>query len=154
MEPACGKCGLSFAREPGFYLGSIYINYGATVIATGLLYGLVVAVLGLSHRVALAASLTVAVLFPVLFFRHARALLLALDGAVNRHQSHEPGREADDDDAEAGRLAGLKADDASAGCMMGVALVSIIAFGLLMAAVSLHYVGAFSAPTADGVDLD
>jgi len=155
MEPGCGRCGLSFDREPGFYLGSIYVNYGVTVIATGLLYGLLVAGLGASHRLALAATLVVAVLFPILFFRHARALLLALDGAVNRHQS-EPAGEADGSAAaEAGRLARLKADDASAGCMMGVALVMIIAFGLLMAVVSLHFVGAFSGavPPGDGVDL-
>jgi len=161
MEPGCGRCGLSFEREPGFYLGSIYVNYGATVIGTGLLYGFVVAVLGLPHDVALAASLAVAVLFPILFFRHARGLLLALDGAVNRHQSQPTGEAAgqggdaaDATAAEAGRLAGLKADDASAGCMMGVVLVLIIAFGLLMAAVSLHYVGAFSGPAADAVNLD
>lgn len=156
MEPGCGRCGLSFEREPGFYLGSIYINYGATVIATGLLYGLLVAGLGGSHRLALAATLAVAVIFPILFFRHARALLLALDGAVNRHQSQPAGATGPSAAAEAGRLAELKADDASAGCMMGVALVMIIAFGLLMAAVSLHYAGAFSgaAPAGDGVDLD
>jgi uncharacterized protein (DUF983 family) len=156
MEPGCGRCGLSFDREPGFYLGSIYVNYGVTVVATGLLYGLLVAGLGASHRLALAATLVVAVLFPILFFRHARALLLALDGAVNRHQS-QPAGEADGSAvAEAGRLAGLKADDASAGCMMGVTLVMIIAFGLLMAVVSLYYVGAFSGavPPGDGVDLD
>ena len=38
MHDECPACGLSFRREPGFYLGSIYLNYGATVIVTGLLY--------------------------------------------------------------------------------------------------------------------
>jgi uncharacterized protein (DUF983 family) len=39
MHDGCGACGLSYRREPGFYLGSIYVNYGVTVIVTGLLYG-------------------------------------------------------------------------------------------------------------------
>jgi len=38
MAPECGRCGYSSKREPGFYLGSIYINYGVTAIATILLY--------------------------------------------------------------------------------------------------------------------
>jgi hypothetical protein len=159
MEPRCDRCGLSFDREPGFYLGSIYVNYGATVIGTGLLYWLMVGALGTSHRAALGACLAVAVVFPILFFRHARAALLAIDAAVNRHQSQA--ERADDelaDDspaAERGRLARLGADDANAGCTMGIVLFLIIGFGLLMVAVSLHYVGVFSAaPAGDAVDLD
>lgn len=156
MEPRCDRCGLSFDREPGFYLGSIYINYGATVIGTGLLYALLVAGVGTSHRTALAACLAVAVVFPILFFRHARAILLAVDAAVNRHQSQpETGGDSTGAAAESRRLARLGADDASAGCTMGIVLVLIIGFGLLMAAVSLHYAGVFSmAPAGDRVDLD
>ena len=156
MEPGCDHCGLSFEREPGFYLGSIYVNYGATVIATGLLYWLMVAALGTSHRAALTACLAVAVIFPILFFRHARAALLAIDSAVNRNQSQpEAAGAAAGPAAESRRLARLGADDANAGCTMGIVLVLIIGFGLLMAAVSLHYAGVFSsAPAGDGVDLD
>ncbi len=42
MHEACPHCGFSYTREPGFYLGSIYLNYGATVILTGSLYALLV----------------------------------------------------------------------------------------------------------------
>ena len=127
MHPACDHCGLAFTREPGFYLGSIYVNYGITVLLTGALYAAILG-LGGSHEAALAICLAVAVLFPVAFFRHARSLLLALDSSVNRHQ--DPGTA----DAEA-----LAADDASAGCLMGAALAAILLFGLGMAVVSVAF---------------
>lgn len=132
MHDACRACGHSFRREPGFYLGSIYINYGVTVIVTGALYALLVWGLGTSHEAALAICLGVAVAFPILFFRHARSFLLALDSSVNRHQQHG----ADPDDTQ---LAALTADDGRAGCAMGVALALILLFGLGMAAVTMLF---------------
>src|ERR1700752_3193482 len=32
MLPECPTCGLKFEREPGYFLGAIYINYAATVV--------------------------------------------------------------------------------------------------------------------------
>ncbi|HCZ07552.1 MAG TPA: DUF983 domain-containing protein [Flavobacteriales bacterium] len=31
LHPACPKCGENFLREPGFYFGAAYVNYGMTV---------------------------------------------------------------------------------------------------------------------------
>jgi len=129
MHPACSRCGLPFTREPGFYLGSIYVNYGVTVIVTLAAYALIVLGLEGSHEAALATCLAIAVLLPVVFFRHARSLLLALDSSVNRHQSG--GQPADP--------AALARDDASAGCLMGAALAAILLFGLGMAAVTVFF---------------
>jgi uncharacterized protein (DUF983 family) len=141
MHRQCGHCGLSFEREPGFYLGSIYVNYGVTVIGTGLLYASMVLGLGTSHRAAFTAALVVAVVLPVVFFRHARAWLFAMDHSVNRHQSAAD--LADDPAAGAGlserHLARLQDDDGRAGCMMGVVLVLILVFGLLMGGVTLFF---------------
>lgn len=97
MHPACSRCGLPFSREPGFYLGSIYVNYGVTVIVTLVAYATIVLGLGGSHQTALVACLAVAVVLPMLFFRHARSLLLALDSSVNSRQAEAAGafREAD-----------------------------------------------------------
>lgn len=127
MHPGCDRCGLPFTREPGFYLGSIYVNYGITVLLTGAIYA---AILGLGgpHEAALGTCLAVAVLFPVAFFRHARSLLLALDSSVNRHQG-----------GGGGDPSALASDDASAGCLMGAALVAILLFGLGMAVVTVAY---------------
>lgn len=136
MHDACGACGFPFTREQGFYLGSIYINYGVTVIVTGALYGLLVMGLGTSHETALAVCLVVAVALPILFFRHARSFLLALDGSVNRLQQPTA---AEGDLPDAKHLAALTADDGRAGCAMGVALALVLLFGLGMAAVTILF---------------
>lgn len=155
MHEACRACGASFLREQGFYLGSIYINYGVTVIATGTLYALLVLAAGVSHETALTACLAVAVAFPVLFFRHARSFLLALDGSVNRHQQHSSGSAAGDTGHDSEHLAGLTADDGRAGCAMGIALAVILLFGLGMAAVTILFATGDAGPRQhdDAVDL-
>lgn len=132
MHDGCDHCGLSFSREQGFYLGSIYLNYGATVIATGSLYAILVLGLGWTHQAALVACLAVAVLLPVWFFRYARGLLLAMDCAVNR---------------------GGQSDDANAGCFLGIALALILLFGIGMAVVTLSFTGIGGA-SSDAVPLD
>lgn len=154
MHPACTACGASFAREPGFYLGSIYVNYGVTVVVTGLLYAALVAVIGVSHEAALTACLAVAVVLPVAFFRHARSLLLAIDGSVNRRQSPGDGIPIPGD-ATREHLVGLAADDGRAGCAMGVALALVLLFGLGMAVVTVLWSAADHAADAsvDAVDL-
>jgi hypothetical protein len=157
MHDACPHCGFSYEREPGFYLGSIYLNYGATVILTGALYALLVMGLGLSNETTLAVCLAAAVLCPILFFRHARSFLLALDSSVNHNQAHGP-EEAGADPASAlstRKLASLASDDGRAGCAMGVALALILLFGLGMAAVTLSFtVGSGQMPMEPGDRLD
>jgi hypothetical protein len=135
MHDACASCHATFKREPGFYLGSIYINYGVTVIVTGALYALFVLGIGWSNEAALSACLVSAVLFPVWFFRYARSLLLALDGSVNQQQSHAGAASGDSEAA----MAALSGDDARAGCAMGVALALILLFGLGMALVTILF---------------
>jgi uncharacterized protein (DUF983 family) len=154
MHDRCAVCGASFAREPGFYLGSIYINYGVTVIVTGALYAMLVGGAGVSPEAALAACLVVAVVLPVVFFRHARSLLLALDGAVNRRQSPD-GTATDAGAGPREHLAALTADDGRAGCAMGVALALVLLFGLGMAVVTVLWSAADHGPDepADSVDL-
>jgi hypothetical protein len=151
MAPECGRCGYSYRREPGFYLGSIYINYGVTAVGTLLLYAWLVRGLGTSHEVALAVSLVAAVAFPIAFFRWARALLLGLDNSVNAQQSVGHGQpSAGASEAEpgltAGHMARLKTDDGNAGCLMGIVLALILLFGLLMAAVTLSFVASQPSP--------
>src|SRR5690349_19287385 len=38
MHEKCEHCGLDFRREPGFYLGSIYVNYGLTAFFVTAVY--------------------------------------------------------------------------------------------------------------------
>ena len=154
MHEACPHCGFSYEREPGFYLGSIYLNYGATVILTGALYAVLVMGLGLSNETTLAVCLTAAVLCPILFFRHARSFLLALDSSVNQDQA----RSVEEIHAGStptatlskGKLASLASDDGRAGCAMGVALAMILLFGLGMAAVTLSFTATTSTQMEPG----
>jgi len=77
MAPACPSCGLDFRREPGYYVGAMYINYGLTA-AVELAVGI-----PLADRVPM-STLTwplaaFALLFPLWFFRYSRSLWLGLD---------------------------------------------------------------------------
>jgi uncharacterized protein (DUF983 family) len=79
MNERCPVCNLKYERAPGYFLGSTYMSYALTAMV------IVPAYVGLRFfwqftnaqiRWPLAAF---AVLFPILMFRHARALWLALD---------------------------------------------------------------------------
>ena len=86
MREACDSCQLQFEREPGFYLGSIYFNYGLTsVLAT---VGFLVIRFGLqrSNQTALTVTVAFAVLFPLLLHRHARSFWLAFDELIDPQQ--------------------------------------------------------------------
>lgn len=79
MPERCSVCRLKYERAPGYFLGAAYINYG--IIALGTTFAFVLLRYGANIPTAtlkyplLAVCLTV----PLLTFRHARALWLALD---------------------------------------------------------------------------
>ncbi len=83
MYADCVNCGLVFEREQGYFVGAIYVNYAATVVIvfTGFF------VLDRFLHATLTWQLIVwglfAVIFPMLFFRHARSLWLSLDYLFN-----------------------------------------------------------------------
>jgi hypothetical protein len=79
MRPECAWCGLDFRREPGFYLGSIYVNYGLTaVLITAGYLGLFAAEV-ISPQALLYVMAPFCVVFPLWFFRYARSLWLGFD---------------------------------------------------------------------------
>jgi uncharacterized protein (DUF983 family) len=83
MLAECPNCHLNYEREPGFYLGAIYFNYGLTsLIAT---IGFMVMRFGMDYSAKTALTITVAfaVLFPILYFRHARSLWLGFDEFID-----------------------------------------------------------------------
>ena len=84
MVENCPDCGIKTEREPGFFLGSIYANYGVTAVLTPLLFGLLRFGTDLPRAQVLGITLAVAVLFPIWFFRYARSLWMAFD------QLHDP----------------------------------------------------------------
>jgi ABC-2 type transport system ATP-binding protein len=79
MLPECPACGLKFEREPGYFLGAIYINYAATVLC--MLVGFFAldyfAHLALTYQIIVWSSF--GVVFPMLFYRYSKSLWLCLD---------------------------------------------------------------------------
>jgi hypothetical protein len=79
MHERCDCCGLDFRREPGFYLGSIYINYGITVFVVTVTY-VVAQIQGHGRsQMLFGGMLAFCVLFPLWFFRYSRSLWLSMD---------------------------------------------------------------------------
>jgi uncharacterized protein (DUF983 family) len=79
MYERCSSCGLKFERAPGYYLGSSYVNYGLTAIALLIAYSILHYKLGYTNQQLAGPLAGFCVVFPLLAFRHARALWLAMD---------------------------------------------------------------------------
>lgn len=75
----CTSCRMKFERAPGFFLGSIYVNYGLTAIAVTVAYVTLHVGLGWTNRQLTLPLTGFCMLFPALAFRHTRALWLAMD---------------------------------------------------------------------------
>jgi uncharacterized protein (DUF983 family) len=79
MWDVCSACGLRYEREQGYFVGAIYVNYALTA-ALGLGGVLLLdRIVGLSLWQELAVAVPVMLVAPLLFFRHARSLWLAVD---------------------------------------------------------------------------
>jgi hypothetical protein len=79
MYPRCQGCVHTYERAPGYFLGSIYLNYGLTAILVTAIY-LSVWAGELMHPDRLLWLCTAfAVLFPLLVHRWARSFWMAMD---------------------------------------------------------------------------
>jgi hypothetical protein len=89
MHEMCPTCGLTFNRGPGYYLGSIYINYGLTagLVTAGYMAFFFTDTLSPTMRLALLGGFCF--VFPLWFFRYARSLWLALDLYIDPGQLKE-----------------------------------------------------------------
>lgn len=96
MHETCPGCGLKFEREPGYFLGSIYLNYGMTAGLTTAAYVLLRFGMEIEARKLLVPLLVFIVLFSTLYFRYARALWLAMDcrfdSSLFAEESPAPGK--------------------------------------------------------------
>jgi Protein of unknown function (DUF983) len=79
MHDGCSNCQLKYERAPGYFLGSIYVNYGFTAVAMTIGYLFLHAVMGYTNRQLAAPLVGFCVVFATFFFRYARALWLSLD---------------------------------------------------------------------------
>ena len=86
MNATCPHCGLVFEREQGYFIGAIYINYAATVAIAVPGFFLLDAFTGINIDQQLTLWVPFAVIFPLLFFHHARSLWLVMDHYFNPAQ--------------------------------------------------------------------
>jgi|SRR5262245_9686579 len=79
MHQQCPQCGVKFEREPGFFLGSIYINYGLTALIVAIAYPLLLFRGQVAEKPLLLGAVAFTVFFPMLIFPWARSIWLAFD---------------------------------------------------------------------------
>lgn len=79
MHDACQACGRRFNRDAGYLLGSIYFNYGVTALLVTILYFAMFFGEMLTDTQRLIVLTAFGILFPMWFFRYARALWIAFD---------------------------------------------------------------------------
>ena len=79
MPPTCDHCGLLYQREPGYFLGSIYFNYGITAVLVTAGYFVGYFFTNIPNDVLLGGLLAFILLFPLWFFRYARSLWMCFD---------------------------------------------------------------------------
>jgi len=84
MNKQCPHCGVTFEREPGFFLGSIYINYGLTALIVAITYPLLMFNGIVQKTPLLIGAVAFTVLFPIFVFPWARSIWLGFD------QWHDP----------------------------------------------------------------
>ena len=84
MAKECSHCRLDIVKKPGYYLGSTYINYGFTPIISMVTYMTLRFGQDIESKVLIPYFVVFLIAFPLLFFRHARALWLAMDTLIDR----------------------------------------------------------------------
>ena len=92
MNRTCSHCGATFEREAGFFLGSIYFNYGLTALLVTITYMALFVKGWESHPAAIAGTIGFTLLFPLWFHRYARSLWLGFDQFMDpRHGNPSAG---------------------------------------------------------------
>lgn len=79
MHERCEACGLKYERAPGYFLGSIYFNYGMTALLVTVLYFACYFGELIPQQYLLWSLAAFSVAFPVWFFRYARSLWVGMD---------------------------------------------------------------------------
>lgn len=78
MRDRCSQCGYAFEQEQGYFVGAIYINYGATAVLGIAGFFVLDACTSMTLTEQLVVWVTFAGVFPLWFFRYSRSLWLSL----------------------------------------------------------------------------
>ena len=79
MYRHCTTCDLKFEREAGYFIGAMYLNYGATVLIAFPSYFLLQTFTAVPFFVNLSVWTLFSAVFPVLFYRYSKSLWLNFD---------------------------------------------------------------------------
>lgn len=93
MNDRCPACGRKFNRAPGYFLGSIFFNYGVTAVLMIVGYFSMFFTRGRVGQEWLIALAAFTLLFPLWFFRYARALWIAVDEYLDPWPNEQERRE-------------------------------------------------------------
>ncbi|MDE0636029.1 MAG: DUF983 domain-containing protein [Candidatus Poribacteria bacterium] len=83
MYSHCTQCGLKFEREQGYFIGAMYINYGATVFLVFPGYFIFNIFTPIPFLFNFGVWGLVSAVFPVFFYRYSKSLWLNLDYTLN-----------------------------------------------------------------------
>lgn len=90
MRSECGRCNFRFEREMGYFVGAIYINYGATIISAFAGFFALDYFTPISFNLNFILWIAFCLLFPIFFFRYSRSLWLSFDYIVNPAEPPKP----------------------------------------------------------------
>jgi len=86
MHHACPVCGHVFEREPGYFVGAMYVSYALAIPAYLTVWGILGLLLpGWSDPAILALALPLFVPLAPILFRYARIIWMHLDLAIDRN---------------------------------------------------------------------
>lgn len=83
MFSHCSVCGLKFEREQGYFVGAMYINYGATVFLIFTGYFTFELFTAIPFVVNFGIWGVISAVFPVFFYCYSKSLWLNIDYALN-----------------------------------------------------------------------
>ena len=93
MRLGCGNCHFRFEREAGYFVGAMYISYGATIFIAFVGYFALDYFTSISFLPNFILWGVFSALFPIFFFRYSRSLWLSLDYIFNPSEPSNPQRE-------------------------------------------------------------
>lgn len=92
MFPRCPECHFVYERDPGYFLGSTYINYGFTAVTLTAIYMVLHFGYGVSNQVLTPPLVAYCVVVPLVLFRYARSWWLMMDCYLDTTGFHDPVR--------------------------------------------------------------
>ena len=90
MHDECSHCGMVFMREQGYFIGAIYVNVIVTESLIFLAYLICLFMLPAADQTIYTVLFVLALIIPLVFYRHARSIWLSFDYIMDPPKGHSP----------------------------------------------------------------